>query len=383
MAVTFADYIDYMQTASVYKPRAKFELLNSDETVYASFNAQVTGGSLNINRANGARRSCSINVNNIYNEFTPNPLTYWIGQKIKLSLGYNINGEDFFIPQGVFGVSNPQIVHVKSQKEGTITGVDKFAFLNGRLSGRLTSTYIIPVSSNVIDSIKAVLLESAVNDPVVPFLLIGSSEITPYTINKEYGKTYADVLTELNSVLSYNMYYDTTGRFTCEPDILNSIKASQWDYNSNNGVHFGLTENYNWDEAYNIVMVVGDNVNGNLARATARNDDPSSPLSTCLIGEKLALPITDAVISTDTQAQDRANFEIKRYASLSREVIITSVPLFHLDADQIITIYDEYADLYAEKFLINSITIPLTPSGDVMTINATKANDIDFTITNN
>jgi hypothetical protein len=129
-------------------------------------------------------------------------------------------------------------------------------------------------------------------------------------------------------------------------------------------------------------MVVGDNVNGNLALGIARNDDPSSPLSTHQIGEKLAPPITDAVIDTDARAQDRANYEIKRYASLPTEAVITCIPLFHLDVDQIITVTDSHENLSEERFLINSFTIPLNPSGGTMTINASKANDLDFVITN-
>jgi hypothetical protein len=390
MAVTFADYLQYMQDVGQgvsytdLQPLAKFELLNPDETIYASFSAEVTGGTLNVNRANGVRRSCDISVQNIQDEFTPNPLTYWIGQKIKLSLGYEINGEDYYIPQGVFGVSNPQLTHVKSQKEGSISGVDKFAFLNGQLGGRLAATYSFVVGSNIVDSMKAVLLESAVNDPVLPFLMIDSAEVTPYTIYQEYGKTFADVQLELNSILSYNMYYSMGGRFTCEPDILNSLKPSQWDFRADSKIYLGIVENYNWDEAYNIVMVVGDNVNGNLALGIARNDDPSSPISTFRIGEKLAPPIQDAVIDTDARAQDRANFEITRYASLARDVVITSIPLFHLDVDQIISVYDEDVDLHGDRFLINSLSIPLNPSnsGQTMTINATSENDLDFVISN-
>jgi hypothetical protein len=384
MSVTFADYIAYMKTVDTFQPIARFEFLNPDETAYASFSGEVISGSLNVNRANGVRRSCDISVNNIYNGFTPDPRTFWINQKFKLSLGYRINGEDFFIPQGVFRVSNPRTTHIKAQKEASISGVDKFAFLKNILG----VTYDIPLSTNVISAIKAILLESAVNDPVAPMLMIDSAEVTPYTIYKEYGRTYADVLLELNSILSYNMFYDTNGRFTCTPDILNSIKVSQWDYStqqtsgSNGKTYLGIVQEYNFDEAYNIVMVVGDNVNGNLALGIARNDDPSSPLSTMKIGEKLAPPITDAVIDTDEKAQNRANYEIKRYASLAVDATITSIPLFHLDADQIITVYDEEENLFGERFLINSLNIPLAPNGGNMTINASKANDLDFIITN-
>jgi len=382
MAVTFADYIEFMQTPSVFLPRARFEFLNQDETVISAFSAQVTGGSLSVNRANGARRSCSLNVNNIYDVFTPNSLTFWVNQKFKLYLGYNINGEDYFISQGVFGVSNPETIHAKGQKEAIISGVDKFSFLNGQMGGRLVSTYSIPVSSNVINVIKAILVDAAINDPIAPMLLIDSSTVTPNTIAETYGQTYGNLLLDVNDILAYNMYYNTNGRFICEPDILNSIKDVKWDFNTNSNVYLGITQNYNFDEAYNVVMVVGDNIEGNLATGIVRNSDPSSPLSTLRIGEKVAPIITSSVISTDTQAQERANYEITRYAALGIDASIECIPLFHLDADQIITITDEDADLDNERFLINSFDISFSPKGNLsMNISATKAKDLDFEIT--
>ena len=383
MAVTFAEYLEFMNTSSVFNPIAKFDFLNHDETVYASFSSEVTGGSLSVTRANGVRRSCNINVHNIYNTFTPNPLTFWINQKFRLSLGYHINGEDYFIPQGVFGLSNPQNIHIKSQREATISGTDKFAFLNGQLGGRLSATYSLPLGSNILDSIKVILLESAVNDPVTPMLLIDPSEETPYTIYQEYGSTFGDLALELNNIISQNMYYNNAGRLVCEPDVLNSLKDSKWDFRTDSKVYLGMTQDSNFNEAYNVVLVVGDNVNGNLAIGIARNDDPSSSLSTHRIGEKLAPPITDTVIDTDERAQDRANFEIRRYAALATDNTITCIPMFHLDVDQIITVTDEQLGLNKERLLINNFSIPLNPNGaQSMTISATKANDIDFEITN-
>jgi hypothetical protein len=382
MAVTFADYLQFMDTSSVFPIIARFEFLNHDETAYASFSAEVTGGNLSVNRANGVRRSCNINVHNIYNTFTPNPLTFWINQKFKLYLGYRINGEDYFISQGVFGLSDPQTIHEKSAKEAVITGIDKFAFLDGQLNGILDATYSIPLGTSVINAIKSVLITSAVNDPVSPLLIVGS-DTTPYTIYKEFGKTYKDVVLELNKIISHNMFYDTDGRFNCLPDVPNSQKDSKWFFNTNSIIYQGITQQYKFNEAYNVVMVTGDNVNGNIATGIAINNDPTSPLSVFRIGRKLAPPITDTVIDTDQRAQDRASYEIKRYASLSSVATIKCIPLFHLEVDQIITVTDEHENLDNERFLINSLDIPLSPNGqNLMTIGVTKATDIDFEITN-
>jgi len=217
---------------------------------------------------------------------------------------------------------------------------------------------------------------------VVPFLLIDNSIITPNTITEAYGQTYADLLLDLNDIVSYNMYYNNNGRFTCEPDILNSDKDSKWDFNANSRIYLGIEQNYDFDGAYNIVKVVGDNVNGDLATGIARNDDPSSPLSTLRIGDKLAPIITSTVIATDQQAQDRANYELARYTALSINANIQSVPLFHLDVDTIVTVMDRDAKLDGERFLINNLDFSFSPKDQSMSISATKANDLDFEVTN-
>lgn len=380
MAVTYSDYINFMQTSSIFQLVAKFEFLNSDETTYQSFTSQVTGGSLNIVRANGVRRTVSINVNNINNLFTPNPLKFWINQKFKLSLGYIINGEPYFIPQGIFGLRSPTTLHAKSEKSASINGIDKFGFLNGMLNGRLEATYNINVNTSVKTAIASSL--SLCNDPITPLLIIGA-DTTPYTIYKEYGNTFGDLLLELNNMLAYNMYYDQTGRFVCEPDLSNMVKGSVWDFTDTSKLYLDIQQSFDFENAYNIVKVIGDNVNGNIATGVAMNNDPTSPLSVLNIGYKLAPIITDAVIDTDQRAQDRANYELLRYASLAVEATINCIPVLHLDVDQVITVTDTEEGLDREKFLINSISLPLDPKGgQVMTIGASKLTDIDFDITN-
>jgi hypothetical protein len=382
MAVTFADYLEFMQTSDEFEMIARFEFLNPDETAYQSFSAEVTGGSLSINRVNGVRRSINISVHNKYDTFTPDPLRFWVNQKFKLYLGYKIDGEDYFLPQGVFILRNPSTVRDLSSKTAALSGIDKFSLMDGQLNGRLDATYNITLGTSVKTAIKAILATAAVNDPTTPLLIVGS-DITPYTIYKEFGGTYGDVILELNNIIAYNMFYDPDGRFNCLPDVLNSLKMSSWDFNTNSKIYLPpISQEYLYEQAYNTVMVVGDNVNGSIATGTATNNDPSSPFSVFHIGARLAPPITNAICSTDAQAQALAEYELKRYASLAINATISCIPLFHLDVDQIVTVTDDEASLDNERFLINSINIPLDPKGgNRMTINATKASDIDFEIT--
>lgn len=369
-----------MKNSSFFQMIAKFEFLNTDETVREMFTARVIDGSLSATRANGVRRSISLTVDNLDNAFTPSPLRFWVNDRFKLSLGYMIYGEPYYLPQGTFVLRNPTTLHDKSQKEATISGVDKWAALDGTLNGRLDATYSIPISTSIKTAISSVL--SLCNDPLNPLLIVGS-DITPYTIYQDLGNSYADVLLELNKIISHNMYYDVQGIFNCQPDVSNLTKGSVWDFITSTAVYQSISQEFKFENAYNIVQVVGDNVNGNIATGKATNNDPSSALSILNIGPRLAPIINDSVIDTDQRAQDRANYELKRYASMAVEATITCIPLLHLDVDQIITVTDERELLDRERFLINGFTLPLSPKGgQTMTLNISKSSEIDFNITN-
>jgi hypothetical protein len=385
MSLTINDYIYNIKYYLVLQPIASFEFLHPDETTYASFNAEVISGSLNINRANGVRRSCSLNVHNIYNTFTPSLLRLWKGQKFKLYLGYRINGEDYFIQQGVFVLRSPETIHEPSRKEATITGIDKFALLDGQLGGRLDATYGIDVDTRVNLAMSSILALPAINDPIMPLLSINDSELTPYTYYKELGGTYGDVLLELNKMLAFNMHYDRQGRLLCYEDGLNSEKGSQWDFNTSSNTEIltnrllSVSRKYNLDNIFNIVKVVGDNINGNLATGEARNNDPTSPFSIVNIGEHLAPIIFDTLIDTDEKAQARAEYELKRYLQMGIETTINCIPLFHLDVDNIVTLTDVQEGIDNERLLIHSISVSFSPQGNnLMSLSCVNSTDFDI-----
>ena len=62
---------------------------------------------------------------------------------------------------------------------------------------------------------------------------------------------------------------------------------------------------------------------------------------------------------TDELCQDWANYLLKRNTILQSSLNISTIPMYHLDVNKLITITNEKNHLKQEKFLINSLSIPL------------------------
>jgi hypothetical protein len=249
--------------------------------------------------------------------------------------------------------------------------------LDGSLGGELDSTFIIPVSSNVYTAIKSVL--SLAGDNIEPNLDSSfSTETTPYTITKEVGDgTLGDILIELAEMLSANIFYDENGRLTFEPDFNDNIKSSEWDFSTTQFNYLGGSNSYKYSKLYNSILIIGDNINGEVFDWTETNTNLLSPTSVNSLGYIRTKIIKDEFIYSDALAELRAKFELKREIAVQLESDITCIPMYHLDVDKIITLTNPDLGLISERFLINSISIPFKIGGE-MSIQAVKATDLPY-----
>lgn len=278
----FQKYLDVI--SGNFRKAVKVEWLNPDETVSFEFTNALHDISvdLSVNYQNGSRRTCTLTLNNDRNKFPVNFNNIWFGQKFKLWTGVYIDDKTpYLLPQGVFYVSNPNEAYQPSTRTIKINGVDKWAFLDGTLSGRLHGTYQTNIGNDLLDATRKLLkisrFDNSFNetsdttkmiDPILPFISpyfltkanyilnisstkdetktyyiyssgtyrkydadkdgsfskVYSSLYTkeyvkncPYTAKVERGKTYADVLLEYATILCAHIYYDVNGRLTIEP----------------------------------------------------------------------------------------------------------------------------------------------------------------------
>lgn len=380
--------------------------------------ALVQQGTLSVSFQNGARRKASITLSDIDNAFEYNVNNIWFGQKIRLSMGLVLpDGTDFYLPQMVGLIKNPQSVLSENQKTVTFPLVDKWANLDGSLFGKLTDTYTAKQSTAeyavymaIANLLKTSIYDhkltediNAMIDNVAPIftnyydgknyaVLNGDGSQTrtasmteiPFDISENGGSNFAQLLLQFNDVLAGIIGYDQTGALRLEPsqtDINDIEKPVLWQFTQRNSTLSQISETIKNDEVYNDVIIVGGgNTDGGIW-GRASNDDPNSDTSISAIGLKTYRE-TKANYFNTKQCTALAEYYLKRKTILQKSVNITSSQMFHLVENQLVSVQrTDKPHNPTERHLINSFSLPIGETG-AMTINATSVADIpNFTVT--
>lgn len=156
--MSFNKYLDIV--SGNFRKAIKVEWLNYDESVSFEFTNALydINVDLSVNHQDGSRRTCTLTLNNDRNKFPVNFNNIWLGQKFKLWMGVYLDEKTpYYLPQGVFYISNPNDVYQPSTRTIKINGVDKWAFLDGTLHGKLSGTYQTGINTNLYDATRELL----------------------------------------------------------------------------------------------------------------------------------------------------------------------------------------------------------------------------------
>ena len=347
------------------KPRFRLFVLNPDETINYEIPEEdiiINSGNFTENYQNGQRKSVNINLINVDGKYTPSINTIWVHDRFRFDVGLEFDGQVYWFPRGIYILGNPSADHQDSDKQVSLTLVDKFAVLEGK-AGTLEATYEIPVDSDIEQAIMGILtLDNGSGYPIDLKPIIYDRAFKgfkmPYTLSKDAGSTLGEMLLEIGTILNAEVYYNSQGNL-CVINInettLDVQKASLWDYSDEDRDYDSATANYDFENAVNEVHIVGDNINNEIFSAMAKNENPISPLCIQRIGRRIEY-INDSNIYSDDLAQQRANYELRKFGILktTMNIQVSFNPL--LFVNNLITITDKYYNLERERFLIQSIS---------------------------
>lgn len=406
-----------------FHPAIKIEWLNPDESVNFEFTNALykIDVDLSVNYTNGGRRSCTLTLNNDRNAFPVDFDNIWIGQKFKLWMGIYLDTETpYYFPQGVFYITNPEDVYNPDTRTITINGADKWVYLDGTLFGRLSGTYQTNIDVDLYSAIREILKLSRFEDdfsstdnkeemvdPTPPLLSpyfrdkqtelsiinkdTGEIETTlkyvwecPYTAIAERGKTLADVLLEYATILCAHIYYDVNGRLVLEPmintaeDITDTNKEILWHYTVDEKILLGLTQKHEFEKIHNDFIVLGNIVNGYQFKGRVQNRNPLSNTCVQKIGLRTKEPYEDNQYASDEQCIELAKYYAKTDTILQKGGSISSVILYHLDVNKLVSVSTPNNNMSKELFLITGFS--LSASGS-MTLNIASVNILqDFSV---
>ena len=422
--ITAAMYNQYLEALRrPFKKISKLEFLQPDDTVAFAIDSNsikkmvgkydtrafLQSGSLNVSFQNGTRRTATINLSNLDDNFSYNVNKVWFGQKVRLSMGLVLpSGESFYLPQGIFYIKNPKAKFSPTERSVSYNLVDKWAYLDGSLFGKLRDSYSVLQDNSentLFGAIRTLLRYSKRNmNAETADKLDMVDSIDPIFTQYYNGKTYqlsdgsyvpmtsipfdvvigadnasiANIILELAEIVSGIVGYDRTGTFrfdATQTDVEDSSKPSLWSFDPTNSVLLSFEETMKNADVYNNVLIVGEGAADKYIYGEASNYDPSSDTNINLIGKR-TFKESKANYWTQTQCDDLAAYYLKRKTILQKSITISCNQMFHLEENGIVSIVrTDKPNSPVERHLIQSFSLPIGETGQ-MSINATSVFDI-------
>ena len=390
---------------------AKLEFLNRDGTVAFTLDndpknkrsgAFLQDGELTCNLNNGIRRQASVTLSNLDGDFDFAVNKIWFGTQIRLSEGLILpDGTEYYIPQGVFEIEQPNEQFKPGGNSVTYRLVDKWANLNGSLGGNLEGAYSVQAGTNILQAMASLLrlgrYDMANNsskpiDPMLPILTnyyngktqtltdgtVANLTDAPYDYISGDDGTLADVMLGLGEMLAAWVGYNQTGRLVVDPsqdDIADLTKPVLWDFTTAEKQLLHVEYTVRKSDVFNDLIVVGDTSDtGYTARGRAQNRDISSDTCISRIGLKTKRMHAQNYYSDDI-CMARAEWELKRAAVLPKTVNIECTQMFHIVENGIVTLRrEDKPGSPVERHVVQGWTRPIGQTG-TMIINAVSTMD--------
>ncbi len=385
------NYINIATKNNIH-PKFKIQMLDEYENVIDEVTGDISrdnSGSISNNYQQGVRRSISLTFIDTEGKFLPdsNSNLIWANKKFKLFSGLldTDTNEVFWFSEGVYYFSNVSSSRNGADKLTTVNGVDKFGKFGSELGyNQFESTYLIPAGTKIYDAIKKILNIDIGNgypiDPIEPILdPLYIDEVCLYDISKSPSSYLSEMLIELADIIGCDIYYDADGRLHVDSgtiDFSYSNRPSIWDFSDVLPEYMNPSITTNFAEFINTVKVVGNNTNDKIYEYTAVNNNPESPTRVDLIGTKSTYIESASVYNTD-RAKNYAEYKLNMFSILQLAVTFSCTFLPHLDVNKVITITDSYYKYEKQRFVIQSITLPLSYDG-VMSISACNVASLPY-----
>lgn len=381
------DLIKSELSKSLLRPRFRLYWLNDDETIWDILPEEdILDGTYNENYQNGQRRNLSITLINETGKYTPSINGLWTNIKFSFEMGLELEDSSvIWFPKGIYTISSISTSHGAGEKTVSIELNDKFSILEGK-AGTFETSYLIDVGNEIESVIDDILKYNKGDGSVIdPKAFIYDSSFKgkkiEAPISKEAGSNFGEILLEIATQLSAEVFYDVEGHLNFVPinyvsddidkPIIYQIYDYAGDFNDNN-LSFDL------NSIINRIVVIGSTVDGGICQAVAVNDDPSSPLCYQRIGYRTESPINDTNITNEVLAQERANYELRNKLILKASASITTMFNPLLLVNNFIGITDEFYGFKQELFLIQSISTNL--NSPTFSVSCTNAKNIPFVV---
>ena len=355
------------------------QILDDDDSIIDTIAGKATSGSLSV-AANSLTRRTGIISLIVDPDYMPDKNTIiWYGKR-------------FRIYQGIVDMSMRPHEYVNFLlgtfvvDEGTLRRGNGSDNIEIRLSDKMTKydadtlehELKIPRGTPVSQAIRSVM--ELVGETDFGYIAESSEkEIVPYDYTKPVGTNIVDIVKELRDMyMDYICGYNLLGQFEykkVEVQKSDDVKQPVWRFdttdNARSDLMISFTEAYSLKNIKNRVVVYGatSSKTGYTPHGEVRITDASNKFNVDAIGTRTKI-VQNNNLTDDMQCVSQAKYEIWKTAHFQESATITTVPVWFLNADDIITITNP-ATGEVGRYRIDTISADLSVSG-TMSITAHK-----------
>lgn len=363
--------------------KVKLELLSTDESAIGEIIRNVSlssEGQININYGTITRRACTLTLMNVDRRYTPNQNSFfWVNRKFKLWFGVAYKDNIYWFAQGVYYATD-----VSSDSNNiTINGVDKGGALDGTLKlNAVDSQYIIETGSNIFNVVTGLLMENmgvSMVDPIEPIVdTYFKNQFVQEEVSISENEYIGDLLTKLAESYGADVYYDVNGRLNfvrlADCDLINGYDRlpSQYRFDDSTARYLQSTISYQYDFVNAVTVFTNINATDSDGNAienvsyTAYNKNPMSPINIYNINIRRLESVETQYINGLSKEQmikrckTHADYLLLKVSMVKLSIDFSCITVPHLDVNQVIIVSDKAKEIENEKFVIQSISLPLS-----------------------
>jgi len=325
-------------------------------------------GSVTIDRTNSFRRTCEFKVMGSLASVTPpgqdlkTLLPY--GTEVRISRGIEfIDGSQEFMRLGIFRITDTQTDLALEDGIGiSFQGTDRAE----RLSRELLAPFDAPVESNYGNVIVALLQQAwtgastTISSP--DFRITSTDHLTPVLHFEEKSNPWEEAKGMATSC-GKELFVDYDGT-VCFDDLPSIDSDPVWDFsdNSTTDTRIRLSRRYSSTSTPNYITVNGTNSNQNTEAnitGVAFITDPTTSID--INGEYGTVPkwVDSVYVTSNEQAADQARAELAKVLAGTDVLEVDAIPNPFLDVGDVVTVTSDPLNIYGERYIINTITMPL------------------------
>ena len=345
--------------------------------VLKNITGKIHGGSVKVDANSMIRRTASLEIVPDDELFPSQDSLIWFNKKMRIYVGLKnqIDKDEYNYLLGTFWINEGDFTFDKDGQSLSINVSDKMSKYEDK---PLENKVVIKPNTPVSVAIKKMM--ESVGETDFGFIQDSlENEVVPYTLEYKVGDKAFDLITKLRDMyMDYTCGYDLQGRFEYRKITATTTDEEvdpKWTFNiydiKGTNLLISYKNSYNLKNIKNRVIVYGRTfeTTGYTPSSEVTITDPDSPFNIYAIGKRTTI-INEDKYATEEQCNARARYEVLKQSTFQENVNLEVVPLYCLDANDIIDVMNPRTG-NKERYRITNINIPLEYSGG-MTIQANR-----------